>query len=66
MNQRHGFRLDVSGADAAFLHLPASSEGPVSVARSIEVTSAIHGYSGPDVVLNLDAEGRLLGIEIVE
>lgn len=66
MNDNHGFRIEVSGPDAAFVHLPRSSEGPVVVARSVEVTSGVSGYRGPDIVLNLDVDGRRLGIEIVD
>ena len=66
MKENHGFRLEVSGPDVAYLRLPAHDGAPGSVARSVMVTSGIEGYQGADVVLDLDSEGRLLGVEIVD
>lgn len=67
MANDYGYKLKVSGEDAAYLYLPlASKQAPIRVARSIEVTSAIEGYNGPDIILDLDEEGRPLRIEIVE
>jgi uncharacterized protein YuzE len=67
MTDEHGYRLRVSGDDAAYLYLPlATRQGQARVARSIDVTGAIEGYCGPDIRVDLDEMGRPLGIEIVE
>ncbi len=53
--------------DAAYLYLPAAGKKPGwKAARSVDVSSFIEGYSGPDVRLDFDDEGQLMGIEIIE
>lgn len=67
MNNDHGYRLKVSGDDAAYLSLPlATLQKRVRVARSVDVTGSIEGYQGPDIRVDLDEHGRPLGIEIVD
>lgn len=62
-----GFRLSASGDDLAYLATPLSTKQErVRVVRHIEVTTGIEGYRGPDVWVDLDDQGRLLGIEIME
>ncbi len=48
-------------ADAVYLHLQAAIE-PDDVARTVPVSWR---GDGPDVLLELDAGGRLLGLEVL-
>jgi len=67
MTNDYGYKLKVSGEDAAYLYLPlATKQAQTRVARSIDVTGAIEGYNGPDIRVDLDEHGRPLGIEIIE
>lgn len=54
-------------ANASYLTLPdhpgRGAKG--CVANSIPLDQVIEGYEGPDVVLDFDANGRLIGIEIL-
>jgi hypothetical protein len=40
-------------------------DGPGSIARSIDIHGMIKGYNGPRLCLDLDSDGRPIGIEIV-
>jgi hypothetical protein len=63
----HGFRLEVSGPDAAFLYLPAASrKKELRVTKSFDVTDFIEGYEGPDILFDFDEDGVLVRIEILE
>jgi hypothetical protein len=67
MTDQYGYKLKVSGEDAAYLSLPrATKQASARVVRSVDVTGAIEGYSGPDIRVDLDELGRPLGIEILE
>lgn len=61
-------RLVIPGDDplVGYLTLPGHpGDGvPGAVARTVRLRSLVD-YVGPDVVLDLDADGRLIGIEIV-
>lgn len=54
-------------ANASYVTLPdhpgRGSRG--CVANSIPLDQIIESYEGPDVVLDFDANGRLIGIEIL-
>jgi len=64
---RHGFRLDVGDEGTAYLYVPHSTSNPeLKSARSVDVTSFIDGYAGPDVRLDLSEDGTLLGVEILD
>jgi uncharacterized protein YuzE len=57
--------LEPSEDDAGVAYVRVDSEFPSRVVRSLRVTEAIEGYRGPDVILDLDATGALVGIELV-
>lgn len=64
------FELTTTGGDLAYVKLPdypvdASEHKPRLVARSIDVSDLVSGYRGPDVRLDLMADGTLIGIEIM-
>jgi hypothetical protein len=58
---------------AAYPALKAQLEHPgdpheleaVSIARSIQIHGLIEGYNGPALCLELDKDGRAIGIEIL-
>jgi uncharacterized protein YuzE len=54
-------------ANASYLTLPDHPGRGTwgCVANSIPLDQVIEGYEGPDVVLDFDANGRLIGIEIL-
>ena len=61
--------LKVSSDDdeVAYLYLPdhpRDSKGK-KVAKQLEVRDLIDGYSGPDLYLDFDDSGTLIGIEIL-
>ena len=62
------FRLSVSDDDdnVAYLKLPSHPEGEIcKMSKSVRLFDLIGKYEGPDVVLDFDEEGVLVGIEIV-
>ena len=62
---KSNYVLEPSDDDAGVAYLRVAGEFPLRVARSVRVTEAIAGYRGPDVILDLDATGALIGIELV-
>lgn len=61
------FRLKVSSDDpgVAYLSLPGHAVGPTKTSRSVRLVDVLGRYEGPDVVLDFDAAGVLVGIEVV-
>ena len=64
-----GIRLVVSpdDPDVAYLYLP-DHPGPGSSAvssRQIRLADLVLGYSGPDLVIDLDQDGRAIGVEVL-
>lgn len=55
------------GLDAAYLYLPGHpGPGEVGVsARQVALHSLIANYQGPELFLDIDAQGRAIGIEIL-
>ena len=57
-----------SGPDAGYLYLPGHP-GPggeaASSVRQVALHSLIQNYKGPELFLDIDAQGRAIGIEIV-
>ena len=39
--------------------------GPTRMSRSVRLTDVMGKYAGPDVVLDFDAAGVLVGIEVI-
>jgi len=61
------FTLTISSDDptVAYLELPTHPVGRVRVSRSVRLYDLIGRYAGPEVLLDFDAEGVLVGIEVV-
>lgn len=61
-------RLKVSedDEDVAYLYLPEhpGPGAPGVVARHVKLNSILT-YKGPDILLDLDGDGRLIGIEVL-
>jgi hypothetical protein len=63
-----GFDLQVSEDDeqVAYLRLPSHlGAGPCKMSKSIRLRDLLGDYDGPDIVLDFDARGVLVGIEIL-
>lgn len=54
-------------SDVAYLQLPdhPGSGTPNVVARQICLAELIKSYEGPDIFLDIDHDGKLIGIEIL-
>lgn len=61
------FELKVSEDDAevAYLRLPMHSGQITRISKSVRLVDLMGEYDGPDVVLDFDMRGTLVGIEIV-
>mgnify|MGYP000072151894 CR=1 FL=1 len=61
------FELRVSEDDAnvAYLRLPTTPEGGWKASKCVRLFNLIGKYEGPDVNLDFDEDGVLVGIEIV-
>ncbi|AUX27728.1 uncharacterized protein SOCEGT47_083260 [Sorangium cellulosum] len=63
-----GFELRVSedDADVAYLRLPSHpGTSPCKMSKSVRLRDLIGNYEGPDVVLDFDLRGVLVGIEVL-
>lgn len=62
-----GFTLRVSpdDPDVAYLRLPTHPGGRPKMSKSVRLVDVLGKYDGPEVVLDFDARGVLVGIEIV-
>lgn len=61
------FELKVSedDADVAYLCLPTYPGEITQMSKSVRLVDLMGKYDGPDVVLDFDMSGTLVGIEIV-
>jgi hypothetical protein len=61
------FELKVSEDDdeVAYLRLPTHSGETTRMSKSVRLVDLLGKYDGPEVVLDFDARGTLVGIEIV-
>lgn len=61
------FEFKVSEDDdrVAYLRLPTHFGEATRMSKSIRLFDLIGGYDGPDVVLDFDEHGTLVGIEVV-
>lgn len=67
-NGASGFQLEISedDGDVAYLRLPSyPEEGPWKMSKSIRLREIMGDYKGPDVILDFDMRGVLVGIEIL-
>ncbi len=63
-----GFQLRVSGDDegVAYLRLPSYlGVEPCKMSRSVRLREVLGDYEGPDVNLDFDMRGVLVGIEVL-
>lgn len=68
MSDHKGWKLSVGDdGDVAYLYLPAHPriEAHGVITKQVRLADILH-YSGPDIYLDLDKDGKLLGIEIVD
>jgi hypothetical protein len=60
------FKLRVSDDGyAAYLQLPGHPGEGVKVARTVSLVDVMSRFDGPHVVFDFDADGKMLGIEVV-
>ncbi len=61
------FELQVSedDQDVAYLRLPSHPGETCKMSKSIKLAELMGSYTGPDVVLDFDQDGVLVGIEIL-
>lgn len=59
---RFALKVSEEDDDVAYLH-PAA--GPCRMSRSVRLRDVMGAYPGPDVVLDFDLHGTLVGIEIL-
>ena len=61
------FSLKISedDPDVAYLRLPSHPGGTCKMSRSIRLIDLLGKYAGPDVVLDFDEKGILVGMEIL-
>lgn len=66
-NKPGRFELQVSedDPDVAYLRLPTHSGHTTKMSKSLRLAEFLAGYKGPDVVLDFDQEGVLVGIEVL-
>jgi hypothetical protein len=51
--------------DVAYLTLPTHRDGPCRVSRALRLAGVMGANKGPDVVLDFDEDGVLVGIELL-
>jgi len=61
------FSLKLSGGkhEDAYLQLPTFPTGKLKTSRSIRLHDLIGKYEGPDINIDFDEQGILVGIEIL-
>ena len=61
------FSLKISedDPDVAYLRLPSHPGGLCKMSKSIRLVDVLGKYAGPDIVLDFDEKGVLVGIEIL-
>lgn len=61
------FELKMSADDdrVAYLRLPTHSGKTTRMSKSIRLIDLVGKYDGPEVVLDFDPNGTLVGIEII-
>ncbi|WP_309890391.1 DUF2283 domain-containing protein [Archangium sp.] len=61
------FELQISedDQDVAYVRLPSHPGETCKMSKSIRLAELMGSYTGPDVVLDFDQDGVLVGIEIL-
>lgn len=62
---RFELRISEDDQDVAYLRLPTHPGETCRMSKSIRLEQLLGPYSGPEVVLDFDQEGVLVGIEIL-
>jgi len=55
-----------TGDNVAYLYLPDNPRSPGCIAKTVRLIDIFPGVIGPDIYLDLDSHGKLIGIEILE
>jgi len=50
---------------AAYVAVPQDKEGVRKVSKNIRLYELLPGYQGPDVIMDFDETGQLLGVEVL-
>ncbi|WP_257454305.1 DUF2283 domain-containing protein [Archangium lipolyticum] len=62
---RFELRVSEDDQDVAYLRLPSHPGEACEMSKSIRLAELMGSYTGPDVVLDFDQDGVLVGIEIL-
>jgi hypothetical protein len=65
-NGEFELRVSEDDTDVAYLRLPSHpGTSPCKMSKSVRLRDLIGTYKGPDVVLDFDLRGVLVGIEVL-
>ncbi len=62
---RFELRVSKDDEDVAYLRLPSHPGETCKMSKSLRLTELMGSYTGPDVVLDFDQDGVLVGMEIL-
>lgn len=62
---RFELRVSEDDQDVAYLRLPSHPGETCKMSKSIRLVELLGAYEGPDVVLDFDQDGVLVGIELL-
>ncbi|HZH76157.1 MAG TPA: DUF2283 domain-containing protein [Archangium sp.] len=62
---RFELRVSEDDQDVAYLRLPSHPGETCKMSKSIRLAELMGSYEGPDVVLDFDQDGVLVGIELL-
>ncbi|OJT20782.1 hypothetical protein BO221_28115 [Archangium sp. Cb G35] len=62
---RFELRVSQDDQDVAYLRLPSHPGETCEMSKSIRLAELMGSYTGPDVVLDFDQDGVLVGIELL-
>ncbi|QRK05589.1 DUF2283 domain-containing protein [Archangium violaceum] len=62
---RFELRVSEDNQDVAYLRLPSHPGETCKMQKSVRLAELMGSYTGPDVVLDFDQDGVLVGIEIL-
>jgi hypothetical protein len=62
---RFELRVSEDDQDVAYLRLPSHPGETCKMSKSIRLVDLMGSYEGPDVVLDFDQDGVLVGIEFL-
>jgi hypothetical protein len=62
---RFELRVSEDDPDVAYLRLPSHPGETCKMSKSIRLAELMNSYAGPEVVLDFDQDGVLVGIELL-